>query len=85
MRFQYGRRPYSSAQGRDSHCIKKPPWGVKRQWVVLDSRLGYEIPLTEKLGLAPIVDYNAGSLGDVRNSLAVETGRRYSVVDSKWH
>lgn len=51
--------------------------------------VGYEIPLTEKFGLAPIVDYSAGSLGDVRNALAVETGRRYSVVEFKvaifWH
>ena len=51
--------------------------------------MGYEIPLTEKFGLAPIVDYSAGGLGDVRNTLAVETGRRYSVVEFKvaiaWH
>lgn len=51
--------------------------------------VGYEIPLTEKFGLAPIVDYSAGSLGDVRNTLGVETGRRYSVVEFKvaiaWH
>jgi hypothetical protein len=51
--------------------------------------VGYEIPLAEKFGLAPIVDYAAGSLGDVRNTLAVETGRRYSVVEFKvaiaWH
>jgi hypothetical protein len=51
--------------------------------------VGYEILLTEKFGLAPIVDYSAGGLGDVRNTLAVETGRRYSVVEFKvaiaWH
>ena len=51
--------------------------------------VGYEIPLTENFGLAPIVDYAAGSLGDVRNIIAVETGRRYSVVEFKaaliWH
>ena len=51
--------------------------------------VGYEIPLTQNLGLAPIVDYVAGSLGDVRNSITVETGRRYSVVEFKaailWH
>ena len=51
--------------------------------------VGYEIPLTEKLGLAPIVDYAAGSFGDVRNTIAVETGRRYSVVEFNvaiaWH
>ncbi len=51
--------------------------------------VGYEIPLTENFGLAPIVDYAAGSLGDVRNIISVETGRRYSVVEFKaaimWH
>jgi hypothetical protein len=50
---------------------------------------GYEIPLTERFGLAPIVDYAAGSLGDVHNLVAMETGRRYSVVEFKvaivWH
>ena len=51
--------------------------------------VGYEIPLTERFGFAPIVDYAAGSLGDVHNLLTVETGRRYSVVEFKvaivWH
>jgi hypothetical protein len=51
--------------------------------------VGYEIPITENLGLAPIVDYAAGSFGDVRNVLAVQTGRRYSVIEFKvaiaWH
>jgi hypothetical protein len=51
--------------------------------------VGYEIPLTKNFGLAPIVDYAAGSLGDVRNVITVETGRRYSVVEFKaaliWH
>jgi hypothetical protein len=50
---------------------------------------GYEIPLTRSFGLAPIVDYAAGSLGDIRNLIKVETGRRYSVVELKaaiiWH
>ncbi|SRR5712692_3866410 len=51
--------------------------------------LGYEIPLRKNFGLAPIVDYAAGSLGDVRNVITVQTGRRYSVVEVKvaviWH
>jgi hypothetical protein len=51
--------------------------------------VGYEIPLTQQFGLAPIVDYAAGSLGDVRNTIPVQTGRRYSVVEFKvaiaWH
>lgn len=51
--------------------------------------MGYEIPLTENLGLAPIVDYAAGGFGDVSNTVAVETSRRYSVVEFKvaiaWH
>lgn len=50
---------------------------------------GYEIRLTERFGLAPIIDYAAGSLGDVRNVIIVQTGRRYSVVEFKaailWH
>ena len=50
---------------------------------------GYEIRLTESFGLAPTVDYAAGSLGDVRNAITVQTGRRYSVIEFKaailWH
>jgi hypothetical protein len=50
---------------------------------------GYEIRLRKSFGLAPMVGYSAGSLGDVRNVLTVETGRRYSVVEFKvgivWH
>jgi Outer membrane protein beta-barrel domain len=50
---------------------------------------GYEFRLSERFGLAPIVDYSAGRFGDVRNPLTVETGRRYSVVEFKvaviWH
>lgn len=50
---------------------------------------GYEFPLTGRLGLAPIVDYAAGSLGDVNNLITVQTGRHYSVVEFKaaiiWH
>lgn len=45
--------------------------------------VGYEIPLTEHLGLAPMAGYAAGSVGDVRNAGTVETGRRYSVVEFK--
>lgn len=51
--------------------------------------MGYEIPISENLRLAPMVDYAAGSLGDVRNAIAAEMGRRYSVVEFKvaiaWH
>jgi len=50
---------------------------------------GYEISLTKNFGLAPVVDYAAGSLGDVRNVIPAQTGRRYSVVEFKaaiiWH
>jgi hypothetical protein len=65
------------------------PGGVNGSGWSWTAGVGYEIPLTEKLGLAPIVDYNAGSLGDVRSSLTVETDRRYSVLEFKvaiaWH
>ncbi len=51
--------------------------------------VGYEIPLTAHFALAPFVDFAAGSLGDVRNVITVDTGRRYSVVEFKaaviWH
>jgi hypothetical protein len=51
--------------------------------------VGYEVRLTEKFALASIVDYVSGSLGDVRNIIAAETGRRYSVTELKaamiWH
>ncbi|MCL5671237.1 MAG: porin family protein [Acidobacteria bacterium] len=50
---------------------------------------GYEFRLGGRFGLAPIVDYSAGTFGDVRNPITVETGRRYSVVEFKigvfWH
>lgn len=50
---------------------------------------GYEFPISEQLGLAPMVDYAAGGFGDVRNIITVETGRRYSVIDFRaaliWH
>ena len=50
---------------------------------------GYEFQLGERFSLAPIADYAAGTLGDVRNVLTVETNRRYSVVEFKiaisWH
>lgn len=50
---------------------------------------GYEVRLSERLGLAPIVGYAYGRFGDVRNPTAVETGRSYSVVEFKvaaiWH
>jgi hypothetical protein len=57
-----------------------------RSWT---AGVGYEIPLTQSFALAPVVDYSAGSLGDVRNIITVDTGRRYSVVEFKaaviWH
>ena len=50
---------------------------------------GYELPLPKRFGLAPIVDFDAGSRGDVHNVVTVETDRRYSVVEIKgaiiWH
>jgi len=50
---------------------------------------GYEFPLPKRFGLAPIVDFDAGTRGDVHNVITVETGRRYSVVEFKgaitWH
>lgn len=44
---------------------------------------GYEVRLGRSFGLAPMVMYSAGSVGDVQNVLTVETGRRYSVVEFK--
>jgi hypothetical protein len=44
---------------------------------------GYEVGLRKNLRLAPMVVYSAGNLGDVRNILTVQTGRRYSVVEFK--
>jgi hypothetical protein len=50
---------------------------------------GYEFALPQQLGLATIVDFDAGTRGDVHNIITVETGRRYSVVEFKlalnWH
>ena len=50
---------------------------------------GYEIRVSERLGLAPMVGYAYGRFDDVRNPIMVETGRHYSVVEFKvaaiWH
>jgi hypothetical protein len=42
---------------------------------------GYEIRARKNLGLAPMVVWSAGNLGDVHNITIVETGRRYSVIE----
>ncbi|HEV2486735.1 MAG TPA: hypothetical protein VGT08_14490 [Terracidiphilus sp.] len=44
---------------------------------------GYEIPVRGQFGLAPMVEYASGGLGDVRSGSTVETGRRYSVIEFK--
>jgi hypothetical protein len=44
---------------------------------------GYEFRLRESFGLAPVFAYSAGSLGDVRNALVTETGRRFSAIEFK--
>ena len=44
---------------------------------------GYEIRVSERMGLAPIVQYEYGRFDDVRNPITVETGRHYSVVEFK--
>jgi hypothetical protein len=50
---------------------------------------GYEIPLTNNVGMVPVVDYASGGFGDARNPDAVLTNRRYSVIEFKagfvWH
>lgn len=50
---------------------------------------GYEIRATDRLGLAPMVEYAYGRFDDVNNPITVETGRHYSVVEFKieaiWH
>jgi hypothetical protein len=50
---------------------------------------GYEVRVSERVGLAPIVGYAYGRFNDVRNPITVETGRHYSVVEFKiaaiWH
>ena len=50
---------------------------------------GYEVRISERLGVAPIVEYAYGRFDDVRNPIMVETGRHYSVVEFKvaaiWH
>ena len=50
---------------------------------------GYEIRLSEALGLAPMVQYAYGRFDGVRNPITIETGRHYSVVEFKiaaiWH
>jgi hypothetical protein len=50
---------------------------------------GYEIRAWKGWGVAPMVAWSAGRLGDVPNLIATETGRRFSVVEFKldllWH
>jgi len=50
---------------------------------------GYEIRISEKLALAPMVGYAYGRFDDVRNPVTIETGRQYSVIEFKiaaiWH
>ena len=50
---------------------------------------GYEVRFSERVGLAPIVEYAYGRFGDVSNPITVETGRHSSVVEFKlaviWH
>jgi hypothetical protein len=50
---------------------------------------GYEIRVTGRLGLAPIVQYAYGRFDDIRNPITIETGRHYSVLEFKvaaiWH
>jgi hypothetical protein len=42
---------------------------------------GYEIPITRRLRLAPMLAYNAGTLGNSPGINSVETRRRYSVIE----
>lgn len=44
---------------------------------------GYEIPLRKNLTLVPVVDYATGGLGDTSSPDAIQTNRRYSVVEFK--
>ena len=50
---------------------------------------GYEVRVSERLGLAPSVGYAYGRFSDVRNPIKVETGRHYSVIEFRvaaiWH
>lgn len=46
---------------------KNRPGGFNGSGWSWTAGVGYEISLTENFGLAPIVDYAAGTLGDVRN------------------
>ena len=44
---------------------------------------GYEFPIGKRLGLAPEVEYSAGSFGDAYDPVAPVKGRRYSVIELK--
>lgn len=44
---------------------------------------GYEIPVHGPFGLAPLVEFASGGLGDVRSGSTAVTGRRYTVVEFK--
>jgi hypothetical protein len=59
------------------------PTGTNGNGLGWTAGVGYEIPLTRNVGLAPIVDYASGHLGDGRNITGLETGRQYSVIEFK--
>jgi hypothetical protein len=59
------------------------PTGWNGSGLGWETGAGYEIPLPRQLRLAPTVEYAAGSLGDVHDPAAPQTGRRYSVIEFK--
>ena len=44
---------------------------------------GYEIRLRKNLALVPVIDYASGGFGDTSSPNAIQTNRRYSVVEVK--
>jgi hypothetical protein len=45
--------------------------------------LGFEHRVARYVSIAPIVQYSAGTLGNVDNIIQWETGRTYSVIEAK--
>jgi hypothetical protein len=59
------------------------PTGTNGNGLGWEAGGGYELPVHGQFELAPMVEFAAGGLGDVRDPAAPQTGRRFSVVEFK--
>ena len=80
-RFVPAKQMTSSEMKRLKTFVSPNPFGISCRIEGCSRNQG----TTEKLGLDPIVDYAAGRLGDVPNTLAIEKrGAAIPQLNSKW-